>query len=58
MYLLLKLQNFGKHKPFIESNLAQQQSLTNLMLYITKGCHPLSFVENPWLKHLVFHQCG
>jgi hypothetical protein len=27
------------------------------MLYITKGYHPLSFVESPWLRRLVLHQC-
>jgi hypothetical protein len=28
------------------------------MLYIAKGYHPLSFIENPWLMHLIFNQCG
>jgi hypothetical protein len=30
----------------------------NLMLYIAKGYHPLSFIENSWLMHLIFNQCG
>jgi hypothetical protein len=29
-----------------------------LVLYITKGYQPLSSIENPWLRHLILHQCG
>jgi hypothetical protein len=34
------------------------QFLAHLVLYVTKGDQPLSFVENPWLWHLVLQQCG
>jgi hypothetical protein len=27
-------------------------------LYIAKGYYPLSFIDNPWLRCLVLHQCG
>jgi len=27
-------------------------------VYITKGYHPLSFVENPWLRRTILKQCS
>jgi hypothetical protein len=32
--------------------------LEDLVLYIAKGYRPLFSIENPWLKHLILHQCG
>jgi hypothetical protein len=40
-----------------KSNLTQADLLEDLMLYIAKGYCLLSYVENPWLKCLIVHQC-
>jgi hypothetical protein len=48
---------FGNHKFYAKSNSTQTYFLEYLMLSNAKGYHPLSFVENPWLRHLVLHQC-
>ncbi len=42
---------------FSKSNQTQPDFLKDLMLYIVKGYHPLSFIENPWLRGLVLCQC-
>jgi hypothetical protein len=38
--------SFGSHKPYCKSNQTQKEILKDLMLYINKGCHPLSSIEN------------
>jgi hypothetical protein len=48
----------GSHKPYSKSNQIQQDFLEDLILYITKGYHLLSSIENSWLKHLVLCQHG
>jgi hypothetical protein len=49
---------FGYQQPYHKSNILQQAFLAHLVLYVTKGYQPLSFVENPWLWHLVLQQYG
>ncbi len=43
---------FGTTIPYHKSDPTQHVFLEGLCLYITKGYHPLSLVENPWLKWL------
>jgi hypothetical protein len=49
---------FNSQRPYNKFDLTQQTFLEDLVLYITKGYQPLSSIENPWLKHLILHQCG
>jgi hypothetical protein len=35
----------------------QHAFFEDLVLYIAKGYHLLSYVENPWLRHMVLRQC-
>jgi hypothetical protein len=44
---------FSCHKPYIKLNSTQLAFLEDLVLYIAKGYHPLSFIENSWPKHMV-----
>lgn len=37
---------------------AQERLLEDLVLYVAKGCHPMSMVDNIWLRRLVMRQCG
>ncbi len=48
----------GSHKLYSKSNQTQQDFLEDVILYIAKGYHLLSSIENSWLKHLVLCQCG
>ncbi len=48
----------GSHKLYSKSNQTQQDFLEDVILYIAKGCHLLSSIENSWLKHLVLCQRG
>jgi hypothetical protein len=48
----------GSHKLYSKSNQTQQDFLEDLILYIVKGYHLLSSIENSWLKHLIICQCG
>jgi hypothetical protein len=49
---------FGNYRPYTKFDLTQQDFLKNLMLYIVKGYCFLSSIENPWLRCLIFCQCG
>jgi hypothetical protein len=42
--------------PYHKSDLAQHAFLEDLCLYIAKGYHILSLVENPWFKRFVMHE--
>jgi hypothetical protein len=55
-YLITKF--FGNHWPYNKIGLMQYAFLEDLILYIIKGYHPLSLVENPWLRHMVLRQCS
>lgn len=41
-----------------KSDPAQERLLEDLVLYVAKGCHPMSMVDNIWLRRLVMRQCG
>lgn len=44
--------------PGKKSDPAQERLLEDLVLYVAKGCHPMSMVDNIWLRRLVMRQCG
>jgi hypothetical protein len=48
----------GSHKLYSKFNQTKQDFLEDLILYIAKGYHLLSSIENSWLKHLVLCQHG
>ncbi len=58
MHFHPKLQVFWKYNtiPYHKSDLAQHAFLEDLYLYIAKGYHLLSLVENLWLKGFVMHK--
>nr|XP_024359895.1 uncharacterized protein LOC112274515 isoform X1 [Physcomitrium patens] len=47
------LYNQNSNKKF---DPAQERLLEDLVLYVAKGCHPMSVVENVWLKKLVMNR--
>jgi len=57
-----KYSSFFYHWIFLApNNLITKLTLRNmpfedLVLYIAKGYRPLSFAENPWLRHMVLTQ--
>ncbi len=53
-----KLHFFGQSQTLSKSNQTQQDFLEDVILYIAKGYHLLSSIENSWLKHLVLCQRG
>jgi hypothetical protein len=38
---------FSNHKPYSKLDPTQAAFFENLVVYIAKGCCPLSFIENP-----------
>jgi hypothetical protein len=51
------ITKFGNHQPYNKTNLVQHGFHEDLILYITNGYHPLSSIENPWLRRMVLKQC-
>jgi hypothetical protein len=49
------MSNQGSGK---KSDPAQERLLEDLVLYVAKGCHPVSMIDNIWLRRLVMRQCG
>lgn len=41
-----------------KSDPAQERLLEDLVLYVAKGCHPMSMVDNIWLRRLIMRQCS
>jgi hypothetical protein len=50
------IEFFGKHQLYNKTNLVQHEFLEDIILYITKGYHPLSSIENPWLRRMILRQ--
>nr|XP_024402695.1 uncharacterized protein LOC112295398 isoform X2 [Physcomitrium patens] len=49
----------GNHSSSKKSDPAQERLREDLVLYVAKGCHPISMIENVWLKRLLMNrQCG
>ncbi|KAG0556897.1 hypothetical protein KC19_11G087000 [Ceratodon purpureus] len=55
---LLLTDFMSNPSPGKKSDPAQERLLEDLVLYVAKGCHPMSMVDNVWLRRLVMRQCG
>lgn len=44
---------FSNHKPYSKLDPTQAAFFENLVVYIAKGCCPLSFIENPQMRCMV-----
>jgi hypothetical protein len=42
---------------FFKKDASPQKNLEDLSMLIIKNNLPIQFVENMWLKHLIFHLC-
>jgi len=47
---LLITKFFGSHWPYNKTNLTQHAFFEDMVLYIAKGYHLMSFIENSWSK--------
>jgi hypothetical protein len=54
--LFFIIEFFGNHQLYNKIDLVQHGFLEDIILYITKGYHRLSSVENPWLRSMVLRQ--
>jgi hypothetical protein len=54
--IFLSLSFLAPHQPYNKINLVQHAFFEDLVLYITKGYHPLSFVDNPCGRRMVLTQ--
>jgi hypothetical protein len=58
-FLLWSLSFLASYQqPYNKIDPMQHAFLEDMVLYIAKGYHPLSFVKNPWLKCKVLRQCS